>query len=139
MSRKHERLSRKYDPLAVRQLILNSHYRSPIDFSDAALTAAQSGYDKITEAVINLRMRMDSAPQGAIDNKMAGQLLELKKKFEEAMNDDFNTAVALSVVFDIVNLANQVISDKNTSQADFGQIDSYFRNLSGDVLGVSKS
>jgi cysteinyl-tRNA synthetase len=51
----HETLSRSYDPLAVRQLILQSHYRSPIDFSDAGLTAAQSGYDKITDAVIALR------------------------------------------------------------------------------------
>ncbi|MHC4489873.1 MAG: cysteine--tRNA ligase, partial [Planctomycetota bacterium] len=40
----HERLTRSYDPLAVRQLILNSHYKSPLDFSDAALFAAQSGY-----------------------------------------------------------------------------------------------
>jgi len=53
----HERLTRSYDPLAIRQLVLNSHYRSPLDFSDAALFAAQSGYEKITETVKAVRKR----------------------------------------------------------------------------------
>ena len=61
---KHERLGRKYDPLAVRQLILNSHYRSPLDFSDAALFAAQSGYDKIKDAVLAVRKQIEKAPTG---------------------------------------------------------------------------
>jgi cysteinyl-tRNA synthetase len=66
----HERLTRSYDPLAVRQLILNSHYRSPIDFSDAALFAAQSGYNKITETVRVVRKAISIARDGEIDKEI---------------------------------------------------------------------
>ncbi|MHC4214606.1 MAG: cysteine--tRNA ligase [Planctomycetota bacterium] len=134
----HDRLTRKYDPLAVRQLILNSHYRSPLDFSDAALTAAQSGYDRITKAVIEVRKRISSAPQGELDAEIAGQLGQLKEKFDSAMNDDLNTSVALSVVFDLVRLANELLQADNVTAETFTAVDDLFRKLGGDVLGVVK-
>jgi cysteinyl-tRNA synthetase len=135
---KHERLSRKYDPLAVRQLILNSHYRSPIDFSDAALFAAQSGYEKITETVINLRRRWSTAPKGEVDRTIAGQLEQLRGKFETAMNDDLNTSIVLSVIFDLVRLANGLLEQGNTSKSSFHVVDELFRKLGGEVLGIVK-
>jgi cysteinyl-tRNA synthetase len=134
---KHERLSRKYDALAVRQLILNSHYRSTLDFSDEALHAAQSGYDKLTDAVIAIRKQISKAPNGPIDNKIAGRLKELKDKFESAMNDDLNTAIALSVMFDIAPLANDSLA-KNATSETLVAIDNMFMRLGGDVLGIVK-
>ncbi|NLT75292.1 MAG: cysteine--tRNA ligase, partial [Planctomycetes bacterium] len=89
----HERLTKAYEPLAIRQLILQSHYRSPLDFSDAALHAADSGYQKIAEAVTGLRRQLKAAPDGSMDTGVASQLDALKAKFEEAMNDDLNTSV----------------------------------------------
>jgi cysteinyl-tRNA synthetase len=133
---KHERLSRKYDPLAVRMLILNSHYRSPIDFSDAALTAAQSGYDRITGTVIIVRGKENVAPEGEVDKKIKAELDILKKKFEDAMNDDLNTSVALSVMFDLVRLANQLIDNKETTRKTLNSVDQFFRKFGGDVLGI---
>ncbi len=133
----HERLSRTYDPLAVRQLILQSHYRSPIDFSDAALSAAQSGYDKISEAVIKVRKQSANAPDGATDAAVISQLAALKEKFEAAMNDDLNTAVALSILFEMVRLVN-ALPDGGTTKATLEAIDGQFRRLGGDVLGVVK-
>jgi len=135
---KHEKLSRKYDPLAVRQLILTSHYRSPIDFSDAALTAAQSGYDKITGTVLMVRGREGQAPKGAVDKKIAGELEQLKIKFKEAMDDDLNTSVALSVIFDLVRIANGLLEKTDTTKETFDAIDRTFRELGGDVLGIVK-
>jgi cysteinyl-tRNA synthetase len=135
---RHERLSRKYDPLAVRQLILQSHYRSPIDFSDAALTAAQSGYDRIKEAVLAVRKAAKTAPAGAVDADVHKQLDTQREKFEAAMNDDLNTSVALSVIFEMVKLANQTVSGGKASQATLEAIDEQFRKLGGDVLGVVK-
>jgi cysteinyl-tRNA synthetase len=133
---KHERLGRKYDSLAVRQLILSSHYRSPLDFSDAGLFAAQSGYDKIKDAVLAVRKQIEKAPQGQIDPNISKQLDDLRSRFETAMNDDLNTAVALSVIFELAKLANSVIETANaqTLQA----IDGMFTKLGGDVLGVVK-
>ena len=134
----HEKLTRSYDPLAIRQLVLNSHYRSPLDFSDAALFAAQSGYEKITATVLAVRKRRDSAPQGQPDEKILEQLEQLKKKFEDAMNDDLNTAVALSVIFDITRLANTLFEGKGATKETFGAVDESFKKLGGDCLGVVK-
>jgi cysteinyl-tRNA synthetase len=134
----HERLTMKYDPLAVRQLILNSHYRSPIDFSDAALFAAQSGYNRITETVKAIRKEMSRAADGELDKQVAEQLEQLKARFEAAMNDDLNTSVALSVVFDLVRLANKLLHDGNATAQTLGAVDEQFGRLGGDVLGIVK-
>ena len=134
----HERLTRAYDPLAIRQLILNSHYRSPLDFSDAALFAAQSGYDKITDTVKTLRKRMTLASKGKTEGAMTGQLKELRKKFETAMNDDLNTSVALSVMFELVRLANAVLDEKEATLETLNEIEVLFSWLGGDVLGIVK-
>lgn len=134
----HERLTRSYDPLAVRQLILNSHYRSPLDFSDAALFAAQSGYQKITEAVKAVRKRMATAVEGQADKKMARQLKQLRVKFEAAMNDDLNTSVALSVLFELVRLTQSMLQDDNTNVGTLNLVDVLFDRLGGDVLGIVK-
>jgi cysteinyl-tRNA synthetase len=134
---KHERLSRKYDPLAVRQLILNSHYRSPLDFSDAALFAAQSGYEKITNAVLAVRKQKNNSTSGLIDSFVSSYLDKLKEKFESAMNDDLNTAIALSVMFDLAALTNDQIAKITTSET-LTAIDNMFMKLGGDVLGIIK-
>jgi len=134
----HERLTRNYDPLAVRQLILNSHYRSPLDFSDAALFAAQSGYGKITETVKAVRKRMDTAKEGSIDEKIAGQLKQMREKFEAAMNDDLNTSVALSVMFELVRLAQKQLEDSRTTRGTLNLVDVLFDRLGGDCLGIVK-
>ncbi len=134
----HERLTRAYDPLAIRQLILNSHYRSPLDFSDAALFAAQSGYEKITETVRAVRKRMTQAPKGETEGAVTGQLKELRKKFETAMNDDLNTSVALSVMFELVRLANAVLEKEEVTLETLNEIEILFSWLGGDVLGLVK-
>jgi cysteinyl-tRNA synthetase len=134
----HERLTRNYDPLAVRQLILNSHYRSPLDFSDAALFAAQSGYGKITETVKAVRKRMDPAKEGSIDENIAEQLTQMREKFEAAMNDDLNTSVALSVMFELVRLAQKLLEDSRTTQGTLNLVDVLFDRLGGDCLGIVK-
>jgi len=134
----HERLTRHYNPVAVRQLILNSHYRSPLDFSDAALFAAQSGYEKITEIVKAVRKRMTQVPEGEVDSEVTEQLKQLREKFEAAMNDDLNTSVALSVVFELVRLANNLLEERETTKEMLNEIDVLFSRLGGDVLGLVK-
>ena len=135
----HERLTRYYEPLAIRQLVLNSHYRSPLDFSDAALYAANSGYQRITETVKDLRKRLKAAPEGPMDEDVAGQLEALKTRFEEAMNDDLNTSVALSVLFDLVRVTNALAAAGTATRQTLGAVDDLFGRLGGDVLGVVKS
>ena len=132
----HEILSQAYDPLAVRQLILQSHYRSPIDFSDAALSAAQSGYDRITDAVVALRKQITQGPIGDKDQAVLADLVILKTKFESAMNDDLNTAIALSVIFELVKLTNKLLTHPNTTAQTLKEVENLFNTLGGDVLGI---
>ena len=134
----HERLTKSYGPLAIRQLILNSHYRSPLDFSDAALFAAQSGYKKITEAVKAVRKGLSQAAKGEIDSKVVKELKQLREKFEAAMDDDLNTSIALSVVFELVRLAHKLLEDGNTPAETLNAVDVLFGRLGGDCLGIVK-
>jgi len=132
----HQKLSRAYDPLAVRQLVLNSHYRSPLDFSDASLHGAQSGYDRIKQAVTALRDKLKKAPSGEADKKVQERIEQFRGKFEEAMNDDLNTSVALSVIFDMVRYANDLLGRKDTSRQSLEKLNEIFTALGGDVLGI---
>ncbi len=135
----HERLTKSYEPLAIRQLILNSHYRSPLDFSDAALFAAQSGNEKITQAVIGLRNKISQAPAGQADAEILKKLEEFKAKFEEAMNDDLNTSIGLSVLFDMVRMSNALLERDETTSETLRAVDDLFTKLGGDVLGIVKN
>jgi cysteinyl-tRNA synthetase len=134
----HEKLTRHYEPLAVRQLILNSHYRSPLDFSDAALFAANSGHQKITEAVKAIRKQLKTAAEGDLDHDVAQQLDAFKDRFEDAMNDDLNTSVALSVLFDLVRLTNTLIEGSTATRETLSAVNEQFTKLGGDVLGIVK-
>jgi cysteinyl-tRNA synthetase len=135
----HERLNQAYEPLAIRQFILNSHYRSTLDFSDAALYAANSGHQRISETVRALRKQMKAAPEGPLDPDVATQLEQAKARFEEAMNDDLNAAVALSVLFDLVRVTNKTMKASTTTRETLAAIDDLFTLLGGDVLGVVRS
>jgi cysteinyl-tRNA synthetase len=132
----HEKLTQSYDPLAVRQLILNSHYRSPIDFSDAALFAAQSGYNKITETVKVVRKAISIARDGEIDKETTEQLNQLRQTFEVAMNNDLNTSIALSSIFELVRVTQRLFELKKTNKQALTVIDGLFNRLGGDVLGI---
>jgi len=134
----HERLTKHYEPLAIRQLVLNSHYRSPLDFSDAALYGAQSGYKRITETVETLRKKMVQARKGELDPETAEQLKQLREKFEAAMNDDLNTSVALSVIFELVRFANKLLEDNKTTMQTLNAVEVLFGRLGGEVLGIVK-
>ncbi|MHC4739200.1 MAG: cysteine--tRNA ligase [Planctomycetota bacterium] len=134
----HERLTKHYEPLAIRQLILNSHYRSPLDFSDAALFAAQSGYEKITETVKAVRKRLITAGEGGGDSDLIEQLKQMREKFESAMNDDLNTSIALSVVFELVRFANKLLEEASVTAGALNAVDVLFDRLGGDCLGIVK-
>jgi cysteinyl-tRNA synthetase len=128
---KHDRLSRKYDPLAVRFLILNTHYRSPIDFSDEALLSAQTGYEKLRETVLRLRMAWNSAPEGALDQGVERELKSIEGEFKDAMDNDLNTPIALSVISKLVRFSNILVEAETASKATLDAVDKLFRKLGG--------
>jgi cysteinyl-tRNA synthetase len=133
---KHPRLTSAYEPMVIRQFILTSHYRSTLDFSDEALHAAQSGYEKIKNAAMDAFKQSRLAPAGEPDEKVMTSLNQLKIKFEDAMNDDLNTAVGLSIIFELVHLTKSLIEMKNVSRETFNAVYELFGKLGGDVLGI---
>lgn len=106
----------RYDPNVVRLLMLQTHYRSPLDFSDSRLDETISAYDRLANIVRNLRWASTLSAQGtgAPADVCKGLRLNVdaaREKFEAEMDDDFNTAAALAAVFELAKAANVFLSD----------------------------
>jgi cysteinyl-tRNA synthetase len=97
------------DPMVVRYLVLQAHYRQPIDFTDEAMIATTKGWETISEG---LRFAHDFGKQlgWSSDLPVSDPIQEYGDRFEEAMDDDFNTAVAIAVVFE---LAKDLRTERN--------------------------
>lgn len=103
-------ISEKYDLQVVRFFMLSAHYRSPLNFSAELMAAAKNGYDRIVTSVSNLKYLMDNAassPRSEEEEALLKEAEKLAVKFDDAMEDDFNTADAISVIFELVKFANQ--------------------------------
>jgi cysteinyl-tRNA synthetase len=131
----HPRLSKGFEPLVVRQFVLSSHYRSPQDFSSDALEAAESGYQKLRAAVTAARERARGAGEAKADGAAGARLAEVRGRFEKAMDDDFNTAVALSVLFELARDVGAWETRKLAPGA-WKAVAETFDRLGGDVLGI---
>jgi cysteinyl-tRNA synthetase len=110
-------LFKTYSPMALRFFILSSHYRSPLDFSDEAISSAAKGLERLQNALFNIVIASEATEADvAIDeNKSLDQEKQLlvevdtaEPKFQQAMDDDFNTALALSQLFDLTKQVNVV-------------------------------
>ncbi|MCX6120609.1 MAG: cysteine--tRNA ligase [Ignavibacteriales bacterium] len=128
---------KKYDPLVVRFFILQSHYRSTLDFSDEAVQGANAGYDKLLNTIRNLREELKKAESEQRSHGAGFDLSSHKKHFLEAMNDDFNAPLAVGVLFDLARETNQSLnSEQKLSSETLKQIDQLFDELGGKVLGI---
>ena len=126
----------KYDPLVLRFFILSSHYRSPTDFGDVALDGASKGLTRLLETVRAVRERLESAEEGDLDPDVDA-LLNYKARFLEAMNDDFNAPKAIGILFDLAREVNRRLNEGSPpSRASLQAIDSLYRDLGGDILGL---
>lgn len=99
----------KYDPQTVRFFMLSAHYRSPLNFSAELMEAAKNGLDRIITAASNLRFLMEKAPDGACtqeEEKLLEEARGFAARFDEAMDDDLNTADGLAAIFELVKFVN---------------------------------
>ena len=103
-------ISEKYDLQVLRFFMLSAHYRSPLNFSADLMEAARNGLSRIVTAVQRLAELEENAPEGGADQAVLDKLDELKKKYEAAMEDDFNTADAISALFEMVKVVNVEIT-----------------------------
>jgi len=131
-------LTEKYDPEVLRLFMLMAHYRSPINFSLDLLDQAKSAYERLSNAVVNLKHLANITKDRELSDEEKDLIVkfdEYKKQFEEAMDDDFNTADAISVLFEMAKTANANLNG-NSSKKLVEYILEMFLKLS-DVLGLS--
>jgi cysteinyl-tRNA synthetase len=120
-----------FDPLVIRFFILQSHYRSPLDFSEAAIRASQTGFEKLQETY----RRLLEAAQGSGTLDVAA----FEAKITEALNDDFNTPVAISVIFEFVKSLNAALDREGLNAETKISALAWFETYAGEVLGILKN
>lgn len=127
---KHPKLDKAYSPMTIRFFVLQAHYRSTLDFSNEALSAAEKGMKKLFEAQKNI----DALPTS---DKSSVDFPALFDKCVEAMCDDFNTPMVIAHLFEITRLINLVADKKETvTEADKQALKENFAIVFNDILGM---
>jgi cysteinyl-tRNA synthetase len=125
----HEALDQAYDPMVIRFFMLQAHYRSTLDFSNEALQAAEKGMNKLFEAYKLLDQIQESS--SSVDIKKYNDLCV------DALNDDFNTPIALAHLFDLSRIINQVNDGKQSfAKEDIAIAKKLFETLLFSVFGL---
>lgn len=139
----------RYDPEIVRLFLLSTHYRSPIDFSTRSLEDTRAGLDRFYRLKLRIQRILSGSVQAAstaeaaldiTDRPLYEKILNLSSRFEEAMDDDFNTAFAIGSVFDLVGDVNKFMSsvsgkDPRTVKIILSAVVASFENVGG-TLGL---
>ena len=103
-------IAAKYDYEVIRFFMLSAHYRSPINFCDELMDAAKNGLERIYNCIDNIDFLLGNAPDGEADEETKTAMENYKNKFINAMEDDLNTADAISAIFEAVRFANSMTS-----------------------------
>lgn len=128
-------LVKRIKPQTLRFLFLSTHYRNPLNFSEEGLTQAGNGLERIANGVANLRHRLGSAADGAVDAQVAANVERIKGEFREKMDDDFNTADALTAVFDLIAESNGYLASAAVTAPTITLLLSALQELDA-VLGI---
>ena len=108
-------ISEKYDLQVLRFFMLSAHYRSPLNFSADLMAASKNGLDRILTAIDRLKdINGVDGEMAETENEAYKQVDEYVAKFEAAMEDDFNTADAISSIFELVKFANVNVTEAST-------------------------
>lgn len=126
----HPLLRKAFSPMTIRFFILQAHYRSTVDFSSEALEASEKGLERLMEAYVRLQ-NLTAGEKSSLD------IGRLREKCEDAMNDDLNTPIVISHLFDSLRIINLVHDGKDTiSQTDLDELKSVFKLYIEDILGL---
>lgn len=110
-------ISEKYDLQVLRFFMLSAHYRSPLNFSAELMEAAKNGLERILTCAQNLQYRLEHAANSHMTEEegiLYEQALNYVNRFDEAMDDDFNTADAISVIFELVKFINSNTGEESS-------------------------
>jgi len=126
----NHQLDRAYSPMTIRFFILQSHYRSTLDFSNAALEAASKGFDRLQKGIQRLD-KLSSSDQSTVE------ISAIKKNVFDAMNDDFNSPIAIAGLFDGLKVIAAIETGKESiSPTDLNDLKELYHTFFFDVLGL---
>lgn len=126
----HKMLSQAYSAMTIRFFILQAHYRSTVDFSNEALQAAEKGLSRLMDAYNHLQ-KLTASDASTVDVK------DLRKKCYDALNDDLNSPIVISHLFDAARAINSVKDGKATISAeDLKELKEVFHTFVFDILGM---
>ena len=129
----HELLTQAYSPMTIRFFILQAHYRSTVDFSNEALQASQKGLERLMEGFAQLD-RVEPQAAGTLTEAFAA---ELAGKCYEALDDDFNSPIVISHLFEACRVINQLVDKKQTiTAAGLDALRATFHTFVSDILGL---
>ncbi|WP_409988266.1 cysteine--tRNA ligase [Methanosphaera sp. ISO3-F5] len=130
-------LLKDYSPEVYRFFVLSTHYRSPIDFSDDILKQAENSLKRIQNTGNNLLERANSEDLPESDlSDILSELSTFKKEFFDAMDNDFNTPIALSSLFEFTHKINKALNDNSISKDSLDLIVNSLRIIE-EILGFS--
>lgn len=136
----HELLQKAYHPMVVRFLMLQSHYRSKIDFSDSALQAAEKGYHRLMDSIALLEEL--EHPGKEASGELDQEIEEYCTACYQTMSDDFNTAKTLAALFELSSIINGLyhrqIDWEKVSETAFQKMKTQFRTFVSGVLGLTE-
>ena len=126
-------LDEAYSPMTIRFFILQAHYRSTVDFSNEALKASRKGLERLIDGLTQLD-RVQATPGGTLTADYAAAL---EQKCYDAMNDDFNTPIVISHLFEACHTVNQLADGKATVTAEgLDALRRVFNTFFSDILGL---
>ena len=130
-------IGKKYPLQVIRFFMLSAHYRSPLNFSDTLVEASKASLERILNAMSRLEDAAGAAQEREAtqeEKELLSKVSDYVVKYENAMEDDLNTADAISVIFELVKLANSSISSDNARSVIAEVYDTIGRLC--DVLGI---
>lgn len=132
----HAMLVQAYSPMTIRFFILQAHYRSTVDFSNEALQASEKGLSRLMEGMKNLKQITPASAPGSVTMDYVN---ELENKCYEAMNDDLNTPIVISHLFDVCRVLNTIVDKKATIDAPtLEALTKVFHTFALDILGLKE-
>src|SRR6056297_1119593 len=136
----HEYLERGFSPMVVRFLMLQSHYRSKIDFSNEALQAAEKGFDRLMAAVHNLEKIDEEGFSESTDSETNVRVISACDLCADSINDDLNTAQVLAGLFELTSVSNAMsngqIKKADVSKNIFLKLKQTVHTFIYDILGL---
>jgi cysteinyl-tRNA synthetase len=124
----------KYDAEVIRFFLLSAHYKSPVNFSEELIISSKNGLDRLYNAKNTIEFLLENAKSGEIDEEIENVIMKHKIEFIEKMDDDFNTANGIAVIFELAKDSN-ILLNVDTSKETIELAYDLFNELT-NVLGI---